>query len=373
MGESTGKTGMVRRAVAWMALALALLVVLFGLTLAIPVETWRTGQQFSGPLPVLAPSRLPAAPSRIWVDADPACGAGPRVDPDDCLAIWYLMRRVDVTIAGISTVFGNAPLEATDAVARELIARLHPARAVVPVHRGADAPLPEEGATTDAQRALLGALADGELTVVALGPLTNVAAALQARPDLHDNVQKIVAVMGRRPGHIFHPAEGDGGGSLFGHGPVFRDLNVVHDPKALRVVIDFDIPLVLVPYEAARDVEIDAAALDRIAASGPDGHWVAERARPWLAYWQTDIGRDGFYPFDLMAAMFVADPTRFACAGVHVELRRDRTVFFPFNRMPALLIEPLAPEPDGSRPRTLYCHGLQGGPQALGSSASASR
>lgn len=88
---------MLRRAVVGVAVALAVPLALFGLTLAIPVETWRTGQQFSGPLPALAPSELPDAPGRIWVDTDPACGEGPRVDPDDCLAIWYLTRQVDVT------------------------------------------------------------------------------------------------------------------------------------------------------------------------------------------------------------------------------------------------------------------------------------
>ena len=38
-------------------------------------------------------------------------------------------------------------------------------------------------------------------------------------------VVRLVSVMGRRPGHIFHPSEGEGDGILFGHGPVFRDLN----------------------------------------------------------------------------------------------------------------------------------------------------
>ncbi|HEY9121259.1 MAG TPA: nucleoside hydrolase, partial [Marinobacter sp.] len=307
-----GAITVLRRTVARTALVLAGLMTLFGLTLAIPVETWRTGQQFSDPLPAMASSELPAAPGRIWVDTDAACGQGPRVDPDDCLALWYLMRRTDVAITGVSTVFGNASLEATDAVTRELVARLQPQQGAVPVYRGADAPLPEmSDRDTEAERALVETLATEELTIVALGPLTNIAAVLQARPDLSNRIQKIIAVMGRRPGHIFHPAEGSGEGTLLGHGPVFRDFNVAQDPGALRVVLAQEIPLVLVPYEAAREVEIDEQALAGIASNGDEGRWVAERARSWLEYWQTDIGRDGFYPFDLMAAMFVAEPKQF--------------------------------------------------------------
>lgn len=358
--RSAGMKSRFRRILVRTAWGLAGLLALFSLTLALPVETWRTGQQFSGPLPVLAPSELPAAPHRIWVDADPACGEGPRVDPDDCVALWYLMRETDVAIAGVSTVFGNASLDVTDAITRDLVPKLKPRQGAVPVYRGAEAPLAEIRHTeTEAERALIGALEAEELTIVALGPLTNIAAALQARPDLRSRIEKIIAVMGRRPGHIFHPAEGSGEGTLLGHGPVFRDFNVAQDPDALRMVLEQDIPLVLLPYEAAREVEIDDQALARIASRGDDGRWVAERARSWLKYWQTDIGRDGFYPFDLMAAMFVKEPKRFACANVHAELRRDPTLFFPFSRMPSLLIEPLPQDSQGSPDGALYCHGLR--------------
>ena len=360
MGESPSKKNRLRRTLARTSLGFVGLLALFGLTLAIPVETWRTGQQFSAPLPVLPPSELPAAPRRIWVDADAACGEGPQTDPDDCLAIWYLMRYADVTIAGVSTVFGNAPLEATDAVTRTLVTRLHPWHGAVPVYRGAGAPLLEmHDRDNEAVRALINALAAEKLTIVALGPLTNVAAALQARPDLRHRLQKIVAVMGRRPGHIFHPTEGSDGGTLLGHGPVFRDFNVAQDPDALRVVLDLDIPLVLLPYEAAREVEIDEQALAGIAASGDDGRWVADQARSWLKYWQTDIGREGFYPFDLMAAMFVAEPTQFACAEVHAELQHDSTLFFPFSRMLSLLIESVPPGDHRGPAGALYCHDLR--------------
>lgn len=238
--------------------------------------------------------------------------------------------------------------------------KLKPRQRAVPVYRGAEAPLAEiRHKETGAERALIGALEADELTIVALGPLTNIASALQARPDLRSRIQKIIAVMGRRPGHIFHPAEGSGEGTLLGHGPVFRDFNVAQDPDALRVVLEQDIPLVLLPYEAAREVEIDELALANIAANGDGGRWVAKRARAWLKYWQTDIGRDGFYPFDLMAALFVKEPKQFACAGVYAELRRDPTVFFPFSRMPSLLIEPIPADDHDSPAGALYCHGLR--------------
>jgi purine nucleosidase len=260
-GESKSRPGnspRIRRIAGRLLAGAVVLAGAFVLTLAIPVEQWRTGEPVRAPLSDVRPSRMPEPARRVWIDADAACGAGPRVDPDDCLAIEYLARHDDLEIAGLSTVFGNAPLEVTDSIARELAAilSLH-GGAPVPVHRGAAEPV-RAGTTppTEAQQALIDELTKGSLTILALGPLTNLAAALGARPDLHANVERIVAVMGRRPGHIFHPAEGSGSGRFFGHGPVFRDFNVAMDGGAVEAIVATGIPLVLVPYEAAREVEI---------------------------------------------------------------------------------------------------------------------
>jgi len=335
----------------------------FIVTLAIPLETWRTGQLAHDPLPSIPPEALPAPARRIWIDADPACGVGSRVDPDDCLAISFLAWRDDVEIVGLSTVFGNASLDVTDATARELARRLRAQGAPeIAVHRGADAPRDDDSGTkTAAVGGLVEAAEQGPLTVLALGPLTNVAAALRARPDIHRSIETIIAVMGRRPGHIFHPSEAGGEGNLLGHGPVFRDFNVVKDPGAARRVVASGLPLVMVPYEAAREVRIDRTDLDRIAATGAAGRWVAERARGWLEYWQREIGPGGFYPFDLVAAAFAVDPRGFSCADVTVETGRDATLYFPFSRMPSVLVEPrdTGDDPRGT-PVHLYCHDVDG-------------
>jgi inosine-uridine nucleoside N-ribohydrolase len=277
----------------------------------------------------------------VWIDTDAACGQGRRTDPDDCLAILLLALTPDVEIAGISTVFGNAPLDVTDSLTRALAAVLEATgHEVPPVHRGAAGPLRRDGFTSPApaHRALRRALEEGPLTLVALGPLTNVAAALTERPDLQARVGRLVAVMGRRPGHLFHPAEGGGGGMLFGHGPVFRDFNLAMDSEAAARVVAMHLPTTLTPYEAARDIEITGADLDRLTAPGGARAWVAARARPWLGYWRDDVGRGGFYPFDLVAAAYVVEPALFACAQVHAWVGEDPTLFIPFWRPTALLV-----------------------------------
>jgi purine nucleosidase len=159
--------------------------------------------------------------------------------------------------------------------------------------------------------------------------------------------------MGRRPGHLFHPAEGANGATLFGHGPVFRDLNFVLDPEAAARIVRMGVPLVLVPYDAARHVELRDADLQRMHAQGGAAAWVAERARGWLEHWRVDIGRSGFYPFDALAAAFALRPDLLDCARLPVRIGADARFMWPFDRAPALLVGPeLNAQANGS---ALYC------------------
>lgn len=169
-----------------------------------------------------------------------------------------------------------------------------------------------------AQVALVAALQVGTLDYIALGPLTNLAAVLRQDPGLARNITRVVAVMGRRPGHRFHPSENRASGAmLFGHGPIFRDLNAVLDHQAVSVVLRSGIPLVLLPYTAARHVMVTGGDLDALAGSAPAGQWVAQRSRAWLDFWHSEVGLEGFYPFDLMAAAYLRDPRRLRCAQVN--------------------------------------------------------
>jgi inosine-uridine nucleoside N-ribohydrolase len=200
-------------------------------------------------------------------------------------------------------------------------------------------------------------LQSGTLDVVALGPLTNLAAVLTQEPVLARNVNRVIAIMGRRPGHRFHPSENRATGAmLFGHGPIFRDLNAVLDPQAVSVVLASGVPVILIPYTAARQVLMTGSDLDRVARLGPAGAWIAERSRAWLEFWRSDAGLDGFYPFDLMAAAFVRSPAQFACARVTAWVGDDALLPW-FGGGQALLVAQQAglPPSTTATAQALYC------------------
>ena len=303
------------------------LLALLALTPALPIRSWRTGRLPARALPytLTAPRDRPGS-GRVWIDADAACGTGARTDVDDCLAIWALARSKRVEIVGLSTVFGNAPVDITDRTTRELVARLESWRGPRPgVFRGAGEPLAAAARPNDAQRAMEAALGHGPLTLVALGPLTNVAEVLRAQPEMGSQIAEVVAVMGRREGHLFHPSEGNGRGSYLGHGPVFRDFNFCVDPEAVRIVLRSQVRLTLIPYDAATRCEVTAADLDRLARRDEAGAWISARSRRWLAFWHSSIGREGFFPFDLIGASYITQPTHFRCARVTGWVGADET------------------------------------------------
>lgn len=351
----------VPRLLLWLTTAALVLAALFVVALAVPVPSWRTGRLPAAPLDVVERGPKVDMPSRVWIDTDAACGAGSRTDPDDCFAIALLALDPGLQVVGLSTVFGNAALDVTDRTARALAGVLQASGVrTVAVHTGLAVPLengkPAPG--TPALAALRQALADGPLTIVALGPLTNVAGALDGRPDLQKNVARLVAVMGRRPGHIFHPAEGDATRMLLGHGPVFRDLNLIKDSRAAVNVLLMDLPITLVPYDVACSVSLTKANLERIGQAGSTQRWIVERSLQWLEFWRQDIGRDGFCPFDLLAAAYMIEPTLFNCAFARAWIGSDHKLWHDWFYSPdALLVDR---EPDRSstlkaRTQVIYC------------------
>jgi inosine-uridine nucleoside N-ribohydrolase len=339
---------------------LLLLTTGFIATLALPVEVWRTGRTTVAPLKLSTPDTSVPLPSRVWIDTDAACGHTPRTDVDDCLALWLIAARSELDVTGVSTVFGNGPLEVTDRITRELNALLPwPGRHDRPaVYRGFDVALTDAAnPATPARDGLIRALEAGPLTIIALGPLTNIADALSVRPDLRGNVGQVVAVMGRRMGHLFHPSEGSGRGTWLGHGPVFRDFNFSMDPAAVRTLLATNVPTTLVPYDAARQVEITGDHLRRLATQDHAGAWIWAGSRGWLEYWRSDIGRSGFYPFDAMAVAHVMMPSLFRCATVNAWVGKDPMLFLPLTRPEALLVEQHNPADRGRLVR--YCPDLE--------------
>lgn len=254
-----------------------------------------------------------SAQEAVWVDTDPAVGEPDR-DVDDGLALVQLFQSPEVELRGVSVVFGNAPLDRGVPIARTLVERFGPPGLDVSAGASSERDL---GRETEASRALAAALEREPLTILALGPATNVATVVQARPDLRSRIRRIVAVAGRRPGQRFTT----GTTNPAGH----RDFNFELDPKAFDILLQSSIPLVLAPFEISSKVWIEEDDLAALERGGAAARYLAPPARAWLGLWRKLFGVDGFNPFDTLAVAYVTHPGMLECERLpaRIEVRPD--------------------------------------------------
>ena len=310
------------------------------------VKLWR----FAVPLIVWAlfAGRLATAhenkPIDVWLDVDTATGVG---DVDDGLMLIQCFHSPELNIRGVSVVFGNTDLRRAVPIARDIINRFGP-EGLTP-HPGA-ASADDLGEPTDAVRAMAEALRAGPMTILAVGPVTNVGSLLKLHPELQQRIERIVMVAARRPGQRFISSEKQ----QLPH----RDFNFELDPAAMQVVLDSSIPLVFAPWEVSSKLWITRDDLETLRATGGSGAWIAESSQYWIRRWKIGISDRGFNPFDTLAAGWVTHPQLIESMKVCVRIEEgpdDRVG--PVRRSagktkPYLVVEPY----EGRGREAVYCH-----------------
>lgn len=204
------------------------------------------------------------------IDTDPGV--------DDAVALMLAVASPEVQLLAVTTVFGNADVEVTTRNA--LRVRTLAGLGQLPVAAGAARPLvyprqeragswhgadglggradllPAPSAPLDPlgavplMAALLRCAAD-PVTLVAIGPLTNIALLLAVYPDVRPRIERIVAM----------------GGDLSNRRVEF---NIGTDPEAAhRVLAEEDVPTTLVPLDLTRRAVVSSTWLTELAAAGP--------------------------------------------------------------------------------------------------------
>ncbi|MGH3390329.1 MAG: nucleoside hydrolase [Actinomadura sp.] len=160
----------------------------------------------------------------------------------------------------------------------------------------------------------------GELTLLAVGPLTNLGIALLLEPALPELIREVV-VMG---GAFDHP------GNITTH----AEANIWHDPEAADLVFAADWPVVLVPLDTTHPTVVDAEWLDRLAAGESETARFATRVLDFYVRSYTPLlGRRGCVIHDALTAMLAIDPAlgeyteRAVRVELHGALTRGATVW----------------------------------------------
>lgn len=236
-----------------------------------------------------------ATPKRIWIDTDMMLGKA-RKDVDDGLALLFALQSEEVEIVGISLV---VDVEYGFKVTQDLLQWYAPNKQI-PVYMGAHS-ADERGQTNPAVEAMAKALMDGPLTMVSLGPATNLGTLLDLYPDAYANMEEVIFCKGRQPGVHFQP-----GGKL-----IFNDYNFELDVASVQDILATDVPIVLAGYQASAGTFFNMDDLAFLKESGSKSNkWLYKQVKGWRKLWRMFIGTGdkGFIPFDAVTIAYVIAP-----------------------------------------------------------------
>lgn len=297
---------------------------------------------------------------KIIYDTDPGV--------DDAMALVFQALHPDIELLGLTSVFGNATIQTTTRNARFLAGRFAPG---VPVAQGAAAPLKRiapdplawihgdnglgnialdmsHGATLDARpahRFIIDTVRahPGEVTLVAVGPLTNLALALADDPHIATLVKQVVIMGG---------AFGTDG--VLGNVTPAAEANILGDPDAADIVFGAAWPVAIVGLDVTQRTIMSHDYLASLRErGGAAGQFVWDVSRHYEAFHEESAQLKGIYVHDSSAAAYVLAPHLYTTRSGPVRVLTEGIAVGQTIQKPATMPVP-APDWD-SRPVCEVC------------------
>ena len=267
---------------------------------------------------------------RFWIDTD--------TGSDDAVALVMALRAPDVQIEGISIVSGNVPVKTGSRNARYTVQLCGKE---TPVYDGVERPVIREAVYAwlyhgeggmsgmeipearpaepkHAVNALIDAVraAPGEITLVTLGPLTNIAVALRMAPDLAEKIPQCY-VMG-------------GAAAVLGNTTPAAEFNIWVDPDAAHMVFHSGLTPFMVGWEHSRDqAMLDAAELEQVRAiDTPFARFTMECCAAGITANEQWLGETGLSLPDPVTMAIAMEPSVCTKPGKHyvdVEIQSEVT------------------------------------------------
>lgn len=255
----------------------------------------------------------------VIIDTDPG--------KDDFLAILMLILSRQVNIQALTTVMGNSNLTDTTSNAKYL---LEITNSNIPLYAGADQPLKrpfcsgqvmgKTGLSGIKVKSILARVGQATpkinqicsnmpTTILALGPLTNIARALLANPTLESKIDQIV-LMG-------------GAISCGGNTNNYAEFNINRDPDAASIVFGTRIPKVMIPLDLCYQVPLYLSDFKRITKQ-PYKNIILKIMRPYIKALQKYENQQGAIIYDALATYYLINPQAFTLTPMNISIEANR-------------------------------------------------
>ena len=262
---------------------------------------------------------------RVIIDCDPGI--------DDSLALMYALSSPELDVIGITVVCGNVPTDTGVENARK-VCRLM-GRTDIPVYAGAAAPLkrplvtaqdthgmdglgetafpavseaewPYDHLAADGQPEGVGfivkALSECPVSIIAIGPLTNIAMALEYKPEVFDNLERFVSMGGNF--------------KSFGNCSPVAEFNYWSDPEAARYVFEhLNCPVEMVGLDVPRQIVLTPEMLQGLKyVDDPKADFIVKITRFYVEFHKKQEGIDGCVINDPLAVGYFLNKD--LCSGI---------------------------------------------------------
>jgi len=248
---------------------------------------------------------------RYLIDCDPGA--------DDVMALLYAMKREELDIRGIITVSGNVPI---DTVTYNACGVLKLTGRNIPVCKGSEKPLVktmfnasdvhgESGigplSLPDGKENLVGTNfidfymdklfeSEEKTTIIALGPMTNLALLIKVHPEAAAKIERIVFMGGAYNGGNVTP---------------YAEFNAYVDPEAYKILFDTEIKMVMVGLDATHMSLLMLEEINNLELHSEAGKFIKNLLTWYCKNVMEVYGYEGAHMHDPSAILYVTNPEIF--------------------------------------------------------------
>ena len=262
---------------------------------------------------------------------------------DDAFALLYALNHPNINVLGITTVFGNVPVETSTKNALILSEMAHKGTIV---YQGANKPLERKvtnypsfihghdglgdtnhpqskfnASKLDAAQFIINEINEnsGNINLVAVGPLTNIANSIKQDPSIANKVNSLLIM----------------GGSWLAGGNItpVAEANLYNDPEAAEIVFKSGLPIIMVGLDVTHKVFLSQKDIDKLSSINNSGKFLKKISNIYMKFYKDTKDMDGCFFHDATAVIAMTNPEffKYKVARVYVSqdnLTRGQTVVY---------------------------------------------